>query len=210
MKLVPASAAAVLLVLAAPAAAVPRTVPLAAHSLGVNALEVSAFGGYGALLRHPNERGASLSRWNGGGAFAGGVTYRSPYFLRVLSPFFDIGYYPLYRSRSLVDLGALGGDSAVSSSLAALGVAVGWAADLGPIRVRAGLALYDVLVTSSLEGAHITASELDGGYLFSVSGSLLRRPSIEIGAELRLGLIVEADLPFVAVGSTVRGKAISW
>lgn len=190
---------------------------LAAHSEAVaeearrepaRAIELTAFGGYALHLRDPDERGRQLSAWNGGGALAGGVLFRSPYLVRVLSPFVDVGYYPLHRSRALVTLDAT--PVSVTSSLATLGATFGLAADLGRLRVQAGLALYDMRVESTVLGSTIRPRELDGGYLFAVGADVVKSRRLSVGAQLRLGLVVEADAPFVALGSTVTGSAISW
>jgi hypothetical protein len=46
--------------------------------------------------------------------------------------------------------------------------------------------------------------------MFAFSGFFLKRPRIQIGAELRTGIIVEADKAFVSLGLTIAGKPIAW
>ncbi len=172
-----------------------------------NAIELAAFGGYGWMLPIHVDRSHQLSAWNGGGALAGTILYRSRYFV---SPFVDAGYFPLYRSRDAVDLGSAGGAAVSVSSLAAWGFAAGVAADVWRLRLRAGLAFYDLFVHSRVLGSDIHPSELDGGYMFAIGGYIVRSERLQVGAEVRAGFIVEADTTFIALGSTVSGKAITW
>jgi hypothetical protein len=65
-------------------------------------------------------------------------------------------------------------------------------------------------VRSTVLGETITPTELDGGYMFAVSGWFLVRSRVRVGLEARLGLIVEADMPMLALGATIGGDALTW
>jgi hypothetical protein len=177
-----------------------------------SALELTAFGGYALHVGPHDVRGRIVSSWNGGGALAGGIVYRSPHFLRVLSPFVDVGYYPLRRASVVPDGEGAPGESSetLHASLRALGIAAGLAADVWRVRVCAGVALYDVTIDAATFGRGFQSRELDGGYLLSLGGTVVQRERLQVGAEVRVGVIVEADMPFVAVGSTIRGQALTW
>ncbi len=173
-----------------------------------NAIELTVFGGYGLMLPVRLDRTHELSRFLGGGTLAGGILYRPPYFV---APFVDVGYYPLYASRNAVDLGPdAGGRAVATSSLAAVGFVAGLAADVWRLRMKLGAALYDVMVRSSVLGQSVRSSEIDGGYLLAIAGDVVRTERVHVGVELRVGFIVGADTTFVAIGSTLGGKAIAW
>jgi hypothetical protein len=173
-----------------------------------NAIELTVFGGYSFMLPVRLDRRDEVSRFLGGGTIAGGILYRPPYFV---SPFVDVGYYPLYASRNAVDLGPdAGGRAVTTSSLAAIGMSAGLAADVWRLRIKAGAALYDLLVRSSVLGQEVRSSEIDGGYMFAIAGDVVRTARLHLGLEARVGFIVEADTTFLALGTTLGGKAIAW
>ncbi len=171
------------------------------------ALTLTAFGGYGRTIVPSMKRAQELDWWNGGGMFAGGLMFRSSYFL---SPFVDIGYYPLYRSQIRVDLGSFGGQTVATNELDTVGFMGGAALDVWRLRLKAAIGLYDLHVGSTVLGRRVDPHQRNMGYLFAVSGLVLRRPRFEVGVELRSGVIVEADTSFFAFGFTMSGDAISF
>ncbi len=170
-------------------------------------IELTLFGGYNRQLASGLERSGEISARNGGGAIAGGIVLRSPYFV---SPFVDIGYYQLYSSRENVDLGAAGGKTVAASALSTFGFMVGPAVDIWRFRVKAAIGVYNVHVTSTVLGKTTSPDEIDLGYMLAVSGYFLKTPLIQVGAEVRGGIITEADTGFMSFGFTVSGKPISW
>ncbi len=170
-------------------------------------LEVGAFGGHSFMLRVHSENEERTWARNGGEAFAAYVLYRSPYFL---SPYVDVGYFPLYASQETREVGPPFGTLHSTSSLATWGFVAGPAFDVWRLRFRAGMGAYRVQVRSTVLGETITANELDGGYMFAASGWFLLRSRVRVGLEARLGLIVEADIPLLTLGATIGGDALTW
>lgn len=170
-------------------------------------LEVGVFGGHSFQLRVHQENEARTWSKNGGEAFAAYALFRSPYFL---SPWVDVGYFPLYASQETREVGPPFGTLHSTNSLTTLAFTAGPAFDVWRLRIRAGMGAYRLQVRSTVLGETITPSELDGGYVFALSGWFLMRSRVRVGLEARLGLIVEADLPFLALGATVGGDALTW
>jgi hypothetical protein len=178
-----------------------------AESRPRHALEVGLFGGHSWSLRVHTENEQRVWSKNGGEAFAAYALFRSPYFL---SPYIDVGYYPLYASQEARDVGPPFGTLHSTSSMSTLAFVAGPAFDFWHLRLRAGMGAYRLQVRSTVLGETITPAELDGGYLFAVSGWFLVRSRVRVGLEGRLGLIVEADIPMAAVGVTIGGDALTW
>ena len=170
-------------------------------------LEVGVFGGHSWSLRVHTENEQRVASRNGGEAFAAYALFRSPYFL---SPYIDVGYYPLYASQETRDVGPPFGTLRSTNSLSSWALVAGPAFDVWQLRFRAGMGVYRLQVRSTVLGETITPSELDGGYLFAVSGWFLVRSRVRVGLEGRLGLIVEADVPMLALGATIAGDALTW
>ena len=168
------------------------------------AVEVDAFGGL--LKRNGLSVPDDTSTRNGGAALALGVHYRTRYFL---APFVEAGYYSLAASDRVVDLGS--GPALVLNSSWAFGFMGGAALDVWRVRLRAGLGAYDLFVrtvTTGASAARSTVSELDFGYVASASVYPLVRDRFRVGVEARVGLVVEAQVGFLAVGVTLGGDAI--
>lgn len=170
-------------------------------------LEVGAFGGHSVQLRVHQENEERTWSKNGGESFAAYALLRSSYFL---SPYVDAGYYPLFASQETREVGPPFGRLTSTNSLSTLAFVGGAAFDVWHLRFRAGLGAYRLRVSSTVLGETISPTELDGGYMFAVSGWFLMRSRVRVGLEARLGLIVEADLPFLAVGATLGGDALTW
>jgi len=169
------------------------------------ALEVDAFGG---ILRRGNLTVPDdVSTRNGGLALALAVHYRSRYFL---SPFLEAAYYSLAASDRVVDLGLGSGRSYVLNSSWAFGFTGGAALDIWRVRLRVGVGAYDLFVRTVTLGARSTVSELDFGYVASASVYPLVRDRFRVGFEARVGLVVEAQTGFIALGATLGGDAISF
>ncbi|MCK6532216.1 MAG: hypothetical protein L6Q84_04515 [Polyangiaceae bacterium] len=181
--------------------------PPASAEPAKKALEVGAFGGHSWMLRVHTENEERTWQRNGGEAFAAYAAYRSPYFL---APFVDVGYFPLFASQETREVGPPFGTLGSTNSLVTWSFMAGPAFDVWRLRFRAGMGAYYLRVRSTVLGQTVTPSELDGGYLFAVSGWFLRQARVRVGAEARLGLIVEADTPLFALGATLGGDALTW
>lgn len=170
------------------------------------ALTLDAFGGYDLMIQ--GRSSAARDEWsrNGGGAVAGSLALRTPW----VSPFVDVGWYPLFASQARVDLGSGLGSARATSSLAAVGFVAGLGVELWRVRLRAGLGGYDVGVRSTVLGDTMRTRELDGGYLFSLRGAVVRSRRIDVGLEARFGFIVEADTSFASLGLALGGDAITF
>jgi hypothetical protein len=178
-----------------------------AETRPTKALEVGATGGYSWMLRVEDSDAVRVWSRNGGEAVSAYVLYRSPYFL---SPFIDVGYFPLYASQETRAVGAPFGTLASDNKLGTWAFIAGPALDVWRLRFRAGLGAYRLQVRSTVLGQTITPSELDGGYMFGVSGWFLVRSRVRVGLDARVGLIVEADTPLLALGATIGGDALTW
>lgn len=170
------------------------------------ALEIDSFGGL--LKRNGLTVADDTSTRNGGAALTLGVHYRTRYFL---APFLEGAYYSLAASDRVLDLGA--GPVLVLNRSWACGFVGGVALDVWRVRLRAGLGAYDLFVrtvTTGASAARSTVSELDFGYLAGASVYPIVRDRFRLGIEARVGLIVEAQVGFVAAGLTLGGDAISF
>ena len=163
-------------------------------------LEIDGYTGLERMVAPKPSHAGELSAHNGGMSVALGATYRTRYFL---SPFIDVGYYPLYSSESNVDLGNAGGRAHAVSSVFAWGVVAGPAFDFWRLRARAGIGADDVIVHASVLGQTARAAELDLGYAFSLGGFLLIRDRFRIGIEGRLVMIVDASMTALSIGTTI-------
>jgi hypothetical protein len=179
------------------------------------ALEIDAFGG---LVKRNGLQPISddTSTRNGGSALALGVHYRSGYFL---APFVEAAYYSLAASDRIADLGSGdGGPTLVLNRSWAFGFMGGVALDLWRVRLRAGLGAYDLFVrtvtsgttSSAAAAARSTVSELDFGYLAGATMYPLVRERFRVGIEARVGLVVEGQIGFIALGATMGGDAFTF
>lgn len=171
-----------------------------------HAIELDAFGGYDVMVQGRAPFARETWSHNGGGAIAGSLAWRTPW----VSPFVDVGFYPLYASQSRVDLGPGLGAVRATSSLAATGVIGGLGVEWWRLRLRAGIGFYDVAVRSTVLGETIAPRELDGGYLVSLRGAVLRSRRVDVALEARGGFIVEADTSFLSFGVSLGGDAIAF
>lgn len=170
------------------------------------ALEVGAFGGYDVLLKGSSSPASEIWSRGGGGALAGSLSFRTPY----VTPFVDVGYYPLYASQARVDLGSRIGTVVSTGTLTTIGVLGGLGVDLWRLRLRVGIGLHDLHVRSTVLGQTISPRESDMGYLVGLRGTLLRGSRLEIGAEARAGFILEADTIVASLGLTLGGDALTF
>jgi hypothetical protein len=179
----------------------------ATASAQTKALEVDAFGGVSRALRVESSDEHRIWSRNGGESFALGAVYRSPYFL---SPFVDFAYYPYFASQETRDVGPPFGSLRSTNSLSVVAITAGAAYDVWRLRFRAGIGTHQLRVSSTVLGERIEPREIDMGYAFGVAGWLLMRHRVRIGAEARVVLVVESDMPILALGATIGGDAISW
>ena len=187
-------------------AALAPTIASAEEPRARYALEVDAFGGYDLMVQGRSTQAREIWSKNGGGAIAASLSFRTPW----VSPFVDVGYYPLYASQSRVDLGPSIGSVRSTGSLAAIGVLGGLGAEWWRLRLRLGIGLYDVDVRATVLGRTIAPRELDGGYLVALRGVVVRSRRVEVGLEARGGFVVEADTSFVSFGVTIAGDAVTF
>ena len=187
-----------LMALAAPSAAEEARAPYA--------LEVAAFGGYDVLLQGKTSPAQETWARSGGGALAFSVSFRTPY----VTPFVDVGYYPLYASQSRVDLGSGLGTVTSTGTLASVGVLGGLGVDVWRLRLRGGIGVYDVDVRGAVLGKALTTHEADMGYLLALRGAVVRGARLEVGLEARAGFIVEADCAFGSFGVVLSGDALTF
>jgi hypothetical protein len=167
------------------------------------ALEVDVYGGL--LRRNGLSVTDDTSTRNGGAALALGAHYRTAYFL---APFAEVAYYTLAASDRVVDLGS--GPVQVLNRSWAFGFTSGFALDVWRLRLRAGLGLYDLVVRTETPGARSTVSELDFGYVAGATFYPLLRDRVRLGIEARVGLVVEGQVGFIALGATLGADAISF
>ena len=170
------------------------------------ALEIGAFGGYDVLLQGKTSPAQETWARNGGGALAFSVSVRTPY----VTPFVDVGYYPLYASQARVDLGSGLGTVTSTGTLASVGVLGGLGVDVWRLRLRGGIGAYDVAVRGAVLGKALTTHEADMGYLLALRGAVVRGARLEVGLEARAGFIVEADCAFGSLGVVLSGDALTF
>jgi hypothetical protein len=172
----------------------------------LKALEIDVSAAYSFLVSSRSSNGVAQSKRNGGPGAAVAVLLHTTYFL---SPFLDLSFHPLYASTDVYDLDpALGGPTALRSSLLALGVTGGAAFDYSRFRLRAGIGMTDVMVRSR-SGAMRT-SEWDINYFLSAAGFVWKSGRLKVGIELRAGIINDAETNFVAIGLVGGGDAVRW
>jgi hypothetical protein len=165
-------------------------------------LETSASIGLAHTL-FPAHVDNALSTRPNGATLAVDVTYRTPYFL---APFLDLQFVPLYAADTRAVF-ATGPTRALDSAMA-FGVVAGPSLDFGPLRARAGLGGYDLIVHSTVLGQTVHAAEFDFGYAFSLGGVLVRRGRFRMGVEARLVLIVDASFTAASIGTTIGYDAL--
>lgn len=170
-------------------------------------IAVNAFMGHAWMVRPRLVNANELDGWNGGGAASLGISFRSSYFL---TPFVDVGYFPLYRSRNLVDLGSLGGKAVATNEIDGVGALAGVAIEVFRVRAAAAIGAYDLRVRSTVLGSSVSPHELSMGYMFALGGVVLRRRRFQVGAEVRARLVVETDTAAIELGLGMSGEAISF
>ena len=120
-----------------------------------------------------------------------------------VAPFVAFGSTALYRSDEQVDLGDRGGRAVAHNRLGARYGILGPAVPLGPVRVWAGLALYELLVESSVLGARAAVSDITMGYAAGATWFFFDRPALRTGVQTRVLLMSEAELAAMQVGLTL-------
>jgi len=178
----------------------PTAPPAPRHAIEVGVAEL-----FEVTTTSPGSPAGALFTRRVGSAVALSITYRTPYFL---SPFVDVGYYPLYQRTRVADLGTAGGRALADGTLEAVGFIGGFALDLSRVRLRAGGGAFDVMVRSSVLGATIRTAESDMGYFLALDGYVFKAPRFRVGIEVRAAFIVEAAVTSVGIGFTFSGDAI--
>ena len=147
-----------------------------------SAWELDAFVGYGQMA-FPFPDTAALNWWNGGPAFALGVAYRGPHFTH---PFLDISWIPVLSSGQNAYLPGSNTGTVSSSSSSALGLAIGPGWDIDWFRVRVGVGLYDVFVSSTVNGVTNSTSAVTIGFMAALGAQVWRPDPFALGVEARL------------------------
>jgi hypothetical protein len=170
-------------------------------------LELSGYAGWGRMIAPQVEHSHEIDATNGGIEASALLLYHSSH---ILSPYLETGYARLYSSRERIDLGTELGVVETSSFFTTFWLAAGPALDLGPLRIRGGLGMYQLRVDSTVDGVRIRPSELDLGWFASVSGFPFQYKGISFGPECRLLLISEASTAAIGIGITGRGDLLKW
>ena len=170
-------------------------------------IEVDLSGGYDVVSLTDVHHGQEVWSRRGGGSATVGLTYRSPYFL---SPFLDVGYYPIFASQSVVDVGSYGGRVRATGTLDAIAAFLGPALDLGRFRIGAGVGAYQLHSTASVNGSTFSTRELHTGYALDVSFYLLRESGVSVGLDSRATIIQDSDIVVLTLGATVGADVISF
>jgi hypothetical protein len=152
------------------------------------AWELDAYAGYGQLA-WPSYTQPTVTWSNGGPAFAVTVAYRGEHFTH---PFFDIAYVPILSSGQYVNTlqggTGFGGQTVYSTNSSyALGFMIGPGFDpFDWLRLRVGFGLYDVIVTTNVDGAPNTVNQFTIGFLVGASVLVWRPEPFALGVEARL------------------------
>jgi hypothetical protein len=161
--------------------------------------ELDAGLGYGQIL-YPAIDTAAVTSTMGGPGFAATVAYRGPHFTH---PFVDLAYVPILSSRKQVDVSAPDGSIrtvAADSSSYALGLVIGPGWDVDWFRLRVGVGVYDVVVSTTVDGATNSASTLELGFLASTTALVWRPDPFALGFEARL---VALQTPTMGITQTM-------
>jgi len=161
--------------------------------------ELDAGLGYGQIL-YPTSDTAAVTSTMGGAGFAATVAYRGPHFTH---PFVDLGYVPILSSEKQVDVTAPDGSTssvAADSSSSALGLVIGPGWDVDWFRLRVGIGVYDVFVSTTVDGATNSASTLELGFLASATALVWRPDPFAFGFETRL---VALQTPTLGITQTM-------
>jgi hypothetical protein len=158
--------------------------PAATEEQEHSAWELDLFAGYGQLA-FPATDTANVAWSHGGPAFALGVAYRGPHFTH---PFVDVSYIPVLASEKYVEIFQPGGATTVraKNSSFALGLAIGPGWDVDWFRIRVGVGLYDVFVTTDVLGQPNTVSQISIGFLASMAAMVWRPEPFALGVEARI------------------------
>jgi len=150
--------------------------------------ELDAYAGYGQLA-YPGMDPSSLVWSNGGPAFALTVAYRGDHFAH---PFVDVAYVPILSSGQFLNVVVPGGGLTTiqsTNSSYALGLSLGIGLDFDWFRLRGGLSLYNVAVSTNVTGSVNTVSQMSLGFLVGASAFVWRPDPFAIGVEARMALL---------------------
>jgi hypothetical protein len=144
--------------------------------------ELDAFVGYGQIA-FPFPDTASDLWWNGGPALALSVAYRGPHFTH---PFVDISWVPVLSSGRNTYIPGSNTGTVSSSSSSAIGLAIGPGWDIDWFRVRVGVGLYDVFVSSTVNGVTNSTSAASIGFMAALAAQVWRPDPFALGLEARV------------------------
>ncbi len=147
-----------------------------------SAWELDAFVGYGQIA-FPFPDTAADNWSNGGPALALGVAYRGPHFTH---PFLDISWIPVLSSGRNTYVPGTNSGLVSTSSSSALGLAIGPGWDIDWFRVRVGVGLYDVFVSSTVNGVTNSTSALSIGFMAALAAQVWRPEPFALGVEARV------------------------
>jgi hypothetical protein len=166
-------------------------------------LELSLQAGYGDTLGQLGDRRSELEATNGGGSFALGLAFRTPY---LFVPWAEIGWAALRSSRDAPKSEEFAADDASSSRLTASYGLVGPSFETGPLRFRAGVGLYRQQVTSTFVGRTIEPTSWDMGYFLGYGIRAYDGPRFGCGLETMGLLMSESQLAYVGLALRVWGN----
>lgn len=164
------------------------------------------FLGWGRMVSRADTQNRERSSTNGGLALAFALSYRSPYFL---APFLEGGYSSIYQNeQSFI---TVEGQEAMSQNrLRGLFLVGGPGVEFWRMRVRAGIGVTNLMVSSKVLGQTLSSHELDMTYSAAVAGALIRQPRFQVGLEGRLLMIIEGQTWVGTLGLTVGADFLRW
>lgn len=136
-----------------------------------------------------------------GGVLGGSVSLESGYFL---TPVLGVHHAWLAGDAGAMDLGSPLGVVQVENSLRSLGVLLGPAIDVGPVRLGASVGLYWLLVESTVDGVRISPTTTVLGYALSAEGWVWRWTWGQIGGVATAHFLAEAQIAYFVAGLTLR------
>lgn len=186
-------------------ATVAVSMPARAQEPPRHSVEIALDGGWGVTTQGAEGASKERSNDNGGFAFAGRLSFASPYFIR---PFFEAGWTPLTASREGIKIDGV--PQSIRSSLTMWSFTLGPSVDLWRLRVGAGLSVLRAQVTSTMSGVTITPTDYGMAYAFYLSGFVYERKWFRTGLDVRFITSTEIGISHLLFGVLLAGDAFSW
>jgi hypothetical protein len=166
-------------------------------------LELSLSWGLARMIQPSVDHGRELSAANGGLALSARILARTGV---SLSPLFEVGTTPLYRSDERVP----GSSEVIRSSLSAFHAVFGLGFGRAWLRPWVGFAAYRVAVTSTLSGVTIKPASWSFGYAGGLEARVVSTSRVSVGLHATLHVVAEAQTTALIGGAVVSGDAITW